>query len=169
MEDEHLGDLYSIQRLKARYFRYLDTKAWDQFRGLFTDDAAFYFSDDSDFHAGNSGTPKRATREFSGGDKFVQRVSRILQTAVTVHHGHMPEIEFIGPDRATGIWSMNDWVDDFENRYAMQGYGHYHEKYEKQDDGNWRISQLRLTRLRTDMLEATAPAGDRQWPPVWTA
>lgn len=168
MENEHLGDLYAIQRLKARYFRYLDTKAWDLLRGLFTDDAAFYFFDDSTFHAENTGVPKHVTREFSGADKFVQRVSRVLHTAVTVHHGHMPEIELTGPDQATGMWSMYDWVDDFEKGYAMQGWGHYHEKYEKQD-GNWQISEMRLTRLRTDMLEATAPAGDRNWPPIWTA
>ena len=102
MEDGRLVDLYAIQQLKARYFRYIDTKQWDLFRGLFTEDAAFYFFDDSDFHAESTGSPPQATREFSGGDKFVRRVSKILETAVTVHHGHMPEIEFTGPDRRRG-------------------------------------------------------------------
>ena len=30
----------------------------------------------------------------------------LLASAVTVHHGHMPEIALLGPDRATGIWAM---------------------------------------------------------------
>jgi hypothetical protein len=32
----------------------------------------------------------------------------------------------------------------------MHGYGHYHETYEK-TDGRWRISSLKLTRLRVDV------------------
>ena len=167
MEDGRLVDLYAIQQLKAHYFRYIDTKQWDLFRGLFTEDAAFYFFDDSDFHAESTGSPPRATREFSGGDKFVRRVSKILETAVTVHHGHMPEIEFTGPDEATGIWAMYDWVDDFEKGYATKGAGHYHEKYLKGDDRGWQISELRLTRLRTDLLDPTVPTGPRNWPGVW--
>ena len=165
--DGELADLYAIQQLKARYFRYIDTKQWDLLRGLFTDDAVFYFFDDSDFHAESTGAPARATREFSGGDKFVRRVSKILETAVTVHHGHTPEIELTGTGEATGIWAMYDWVDDFEKGYATKGAGHYHERYLKGDDGCWRISELRLTRLRTDLLDPTTPSGPRHWPAVW--
>jgi hypothetical protein len=38
---------------------------------------------------------------------------------------------------------------------STQGFGHYHDRYVKGDDGNWRITELRLTRLRTDLTEAT--------------
>jgi hypothetical protein len=31
----------------------------------------------------------------------------------------------------------------------MHGYGHYHETYERTDDG-WRIKTITLTRLRVD-------------------
>ena len=31
----------------------------------------------------------------------------------------------------------------------MQGFGHYHEDYRK-EDGQWRIARLKLTRLRVD-------------------
>ena len=79
----------------------------------------------------------------------------------------MPEIEFTGPDEATGIWAMYDWVDDFEKGYATKGAGHYHEKYLKGDDRGWQISELRLTRLRTDLLDPTVPTGPRNWPGVW--
>ncbi len=93
----------------------------------------------------------------------------MLQTAVTVHHGHMSEIEFTGQNQATGIWSMYDWVDDPEKGYAFQGWGHYHERYRKAPDGRWQISMFRLTRIRTDVVQATRPSGDRPWPPPWTA
>ena len=44
---------------------------------------------------------------------------------------------------------MFDWVDDAENSMALQGFGHYHERYVKVD-GRWRIAYLTLTRLRVD-------------------
>ena len=34
-------DIEDIKRLKSRYFRYLDAKDSNGFRGLFTDDATF--------------------------------------------------------------------------------------------------------------------------------
>jgi 3-phenylpropionate/cinnamic acid dioxygenase small subunit len=33
-----LADIEQIRQLKARYFRFLDTKQWEAWRGLFTDD-----------------------------------------------------------------------------------------------------------------------------------
>lgn len=33
-----MDDVEEIKRLKARYCRYLDTKRWDDWRGLLTDD-----------------------------------------------------------------------------------------------------------------------------------
>jgi hypothetical protein len=152
--------LYAIQQLKARYFRYLDTKAWNLWRPLFTDDLDVYFDD--------SVLPISTTPVQSGGDKFVAFVSRMLNTAVTVHHGHMPEIEFTSENEAIGVWAMYDWVDNAEKGYAFQGSGHYHEQYRRAPDGRWQISVMRLTRLRTDVVEPTRPAGDRPWPPPWT-
>ncbi len=161
MELEQLVDVYAIQLLKARYFRYLDTKAWDLWRGLFTDDLVFYAED--------SALPNETTPMVTGGDEFVAFTSTALATAVTVHHGHMPDIELTGPGEATGIWAMYDWIDDAEKGFAFEGWGHYREKYRKGSDGVWRISELRLTRLRTDAAEATRPGGDRPWPPPWEA
>jgi hypothetical protein len=159
MELEEPSDLYAIHQLKSRYFRYMDTKAWDSWRLLFTEDVEIYFD--------NSVLPKDTAPVQAGRDNFVAFVSRMLQTAVTVHHGHMPDIEFTGPHHATGVWAMYDWVDDAEKGYAFQGWGHYHERYRKEADGIWRISQMRLTRIRTDVIESTRPAGERPWPTPW--
>jgi SnoaL-like domain len=159
VNEERLSDLYAIQQLKSRYFRYLDTKAWDLWRSLFTDDMEFYMED--------SALPKETTPSHTNGDEFVAFVSRTLSTSVTVHHGHMPDIEFTGPDEATGVWAMYDWVDDAEHGHSFQGWGHYYEKYRKGAGGAWQIAELRLTRLRTDAVEPSRPAGERPWPPPW--
>ena len=85
------------------------------------------------------------TVHFASPDEMVAANRRILATAVTVHHGHMPEIMLTGADTATGVWAMMDLVKLGE---GFRGYGHYHEEYVKQA-GRWRIRRLRLTRLET--------------------
>jgi hypothetical protein len=142
--DARLEDIEEIKQLKARYFRTLDTKDWPAWRAVFTDDARF------------DGT----RRAFSGPDEFCGATSAWLKDAVTVHHGHMPEIAFTGPITARGFWAMFDLVQFREPRASdgpyggagFIGYGHYEEEYRKTEAG-WRISLLRLTRLRVDPLD----------------
>jgi hypothetical protein len=43
----------------------------------------------------------------------------------------------------------------------LQGYGHYIEEYKKGEDGQWRIKQIRLTRIRVDYLNAKKKASSR--------
>jgi uncharacterized protein (TIGR02246 family) len=133
-------DVVAIEKLKARYFRCLDTKDWETFRDLFVEDVEIDVTDDLE-----GGEPSR------GRDQFVDTCAKVLEGAITVHHGHMPEIELDGDDRASAIWAMEDYVDWGEGR-AFRGYGHYHERYEKGADGRWRIAALTLTRLRRDWL-----------------
>jgi hypothetical protein len=155
--DDRLADRTAIQELKASYFRLLDTKEWESWRALFTDDCCFYYDDGP--------VPMSTEPVESSGDDFVEMVSRALKGAVTVHQGHMPEIQFLDDRNAQGIWAMYDWVDSSgSGGTSMQGFGHYHEHYVKGDDGRWRISRLRLTRLRTDTAETGAvPRLDAPW------
>ena len=129
----------AIKQLKARYFRTMDTKDWGGMRDVFADDVVVDTTDSG----GNV---------ISGADEFMAFLEPVLQDVVTVHHGHMPEIELTSPTTARGIWSMEDML-----RYAdgteMHGYGHYHEAYELTGD-TWRIKTLTLTRLRTDFSPA---------------
>ena len=154
------GDIWALQQLKARYFRYMDTKQWALWRDLFTDDMVFYMED--------SALPSTDEPITTSGDDFVEYVSDLVTSTVTVHQGHMPELEITGDRTAKGIWAMFDFVDNPEEGVpTIHGYGHYHEDYEKGDDGQWRIKVLRLTRLRVDELPATRPGGDRPRPPAW--
>jgi hypothetical protein len=136
-----LVEIEAIKQLKARYFRFLDTKQWDEWRGVFTED----------FQAEIHG-PHPVIR-FESRDEMVESNREVLAEASTVHHGHMPEIELTGPDTARGVWAM---VDVVELGAGFVGYGHYHEEYRKVD-GEWRIARLRLTRLH---IEGEGPSAD---------
>jgi uncharacterized protein (TIGR02246 family) len=130
-----LHDIEAIKRLKARYFRALDTKAWDEFADVFTEDIRV----DVDGFT------------FEGRDSFVDQLKEILATTSTVHHGHMPEITVVDADHATGIWAMMDYLvfAGEPPQKGFYGYGHYHETYVKHA-GQWRISKTELLRLRVD-------------------
>jgi uncharacterized protein (TIGR02246 family) len=131
-------DVRAIEQLKARYFRLLDTKDWDGFRDLFTDDVVVDV-------AGDGGGV------IEGADAFLAMLVPTLADVVTVHHGHMPEIELTSPTTATGVWAMEDLLRWPEGApiSEVHGWGHYHETYVK-TGGAWRIASLRLTRLRRD-------------------
>jgi uncharacterized protein (TIGR02246 family) len=130
-----MDDVEAIRQLKARYFRTMDTKDWAGMRRVFTEDVVIDTSE-----AGGS--------IVTGADEFMTFLQEALGGAVTVHQGHMPEIELTSDTTATGVWALNDIVI-FPNGVRLDGYGHYHEVYEKGPDG-WRISSSKLTRLHTD-------------------
>jgi hypothetical protein len=132
---QRLADIEEIKRLKAAYFRLLDTKQWGALGELFTDDATFSIAE--------SVSQPRSRED------FLRSVSDRLREAVTVHHGHMPEIEILDPTHAKGTWAMFDLVlaADTTPFGSFTGFGHYHEDYRKVD-GRWRIASLQLTRLR---------------------
>ena len=130
-----MSDIEAIRQLKARYFRTMDTRDWASMRRVFSDDVVVDTTD-------SGGTV------ITGADKFMSFLQQTLAGVISVHHGHMPEIELTSATTAQGIWAMEDmlrWSDGRE----LHGYGHYHESYVK-IDGAWYISRLKLTRLRTD-------------------
>lgn len=138
-EIDRLSAVQGIGALKARYFRALDTKDWEAFADVFAPDAVM----DMEAEAG-------ATVE--GRDAIAAFVARSVEGAVTVHHGHMPEINVLSPTEATGIWAMEDllqWPEGSPIR-SLHGFGHYHERYVKLE-GRWHIAHLELTRLRRDL------------------
>lgn len=130
-----VSDLEQILQLKARYFRLMDTKQWDQLREVFTEDVSIDTSDDS-------GTV------ITGVDNYLPFLVSQIGEVTTVHHGHMPEITMVDDNLATGIWAMEDelwWPIGHPISY-LHGYGHYHETYVRTTSG-WKIATLRLTRL----------------------
>jgi SnoaL-like domain len=132
-----------IRKLKARYFRYMDTKQFDRLEELFAPDMQVL-------------TPSGAVYVDSG-PGFAASLKHSLEHSVSVHQGFMGEIEILDEQNATGIWAMQD-VIEWQDRHPTQGWksivgrGHYHETYRK-IDGAWRIAKLTLTRVRLDTVE----------------
>jgi hypothetical protein len=139
---QRLVDIEAIKQLKARYFRFLDTKQWRQWGQVFTEDIVMEVPE--------------AAMVNNGRAEVVGNVSAALTGTITTHHGHMPEIELTGADTARGTWAMFDYVEwpagPDGARVGLQGYGHYHEEYRREVDGQWRIAETRLERLRVDPL-----------------
>lgn len=143
---QRLADIEAIKQLKARYFRAMDRREWDDFGQVFAREADLEVPE--------------ADATQHGRDAIVAFVSGALTGARTVHHGHMPEIELTGPDSARGTWAMFDYVEwqarPGGDRVGLHGYGHYLEEYVR-EDGRWCISRSRLERLRIDPLGAALP------------
>jgi len=137
---ERLAAVEEIKRLKARYFRCMDTKDWDGFAAVFAPDAEMDMRGEDPASGLNHGA-----------QVIADYVRNAVDAVVTVHHGHMPEIELTSDTTATGIWAMEDklqWPEGSPISW-MHGYGHYRETYERVD-GAWKIKTLTLTRLRID-------------------
>lgn len=129
------AEIEAIKKLKARYFRTMDGKDWVGMREVFADDVVMDTSE-----AGGG--------VIEGADAFLDFLRPTLEGAVTVHHGHMPEIDIVSASSARGVWALEDniiWPDGTR----LRGFGHYHETYEKVE-GSWRIKTSVLTRLHVD-------------------
>lgn len=132
----------AISEVKARYCRTLDTKDWAGYADVFTEDVIL------------DTTPAGGylTR---GREEAVRIVRSSVETAITAHQVHSPEIRLDG-DTAHVIWAMQDrvvWGEDRRERmgnYGHTGYGHYRERYVKQG-GRWRIAEQELSRLHVDI------------------
>ncbi|HLS83003.1 MAG TPA: nuclear transport factor 2 family protein [Steroidobacter sp.] len=143
---ERLAAIRDIEQLKARYFRCMDLKDWRGLEAVFTPDVLTDFRE--------STQPHNESLLIEGAARYVAMLAPVLQPLITVHHGHMSEIEITSETTATGIWAMEDklWAPEGSGLSwrRLHGYGHYHERYEKRD-GRWLISAIRLTRLRVDI------------------
>jgi hypothetical protein len=149
-EWQRMLDRQEIQELKAKYCRFVDTKQWAALRTLFCPDARF---------EGLGSAPNGADL-----DTFIDGISTRLQPTVSIHHCHMPEIQFQNNESARGVWAMMDYVQwpkgfapkEAPARAGFFGYGHYEEEY-RRVQGRWKIAFLRLTRLRIDPLPEDFP------------
>ncbi|MGH2662478.1 MAG: nuclear transport factor 2 family protein [Actinomycetota bacterium] len=142
MRPSDLAEIEEIKQLKARYFRLMDTKQWSEWSENLTADCVLEYTGGPDIR-------------MEGRDAVVAFVSGALGESVSVHQGHMPEIEITGSGTARGTWAMSDvveWTGDLKAN-SLRGYGHYEDEYVK-ENGTWRIRRMRITRLRVDPLDA---------------
>jgi len=138
-----------IKQLKARYFRFVDTKDWEALRTIFCEDAEFdaRAALSMDGHGKEGRAAESNAWIYRRGDVIVDFIKDAIGAARTVHHGHCHEIQIVSSDQASGVIAMEDQIwDETGQIRTLHGCGHYHETY-RRVDGGWRIHSSRLTRL----------------------
>jgi SnoaL-like domain len=144
-------ELEALKQLKARYCRLMDTKDWQGWRNLFTDDVVSVV----DGAVSTGGADGQPGPPWEGADVFMPSVRSAIDPCVTVHHVHSPEITLTSDSTANGIWAMEDIIESPDG-WALHGAGHYHETYCKVE-GQWRIKSIHLTRTRLSVRSAPSP------------
>lgn len=143
---ERLLAIEGIKTTKARYFRCLDTKDLAGYASVFAPDAVMDMRGES----------RDGEGLVSGAGNIASFVLGSVSGLSTVHHGHMPEIEFSSDTSASVIWAMEDKLWKVDDAAAvvpfstLHGYGHYHETYVRIED-QWLIRTITLRRLRVDI------------------
>ncbi len=149
-----LEDIEAIKQLKARYWRCLDKKLWDEFGTCFAEDATFNVGE----------TPLGAVGLSRGRDEIVQFVKGRMERscATTFHQGQALEIVTRTDTTIKAVWRFHDYLivkPDAETNEWLKGYGFYEDEYAKAA-GQWKIKSLKVTRLFTETLTR------RVWPVV---
>jgi uncharacterized protein (TIGR02246 family) len=143
MTPDDLVEIAQIHQLKYRYVRCIDTKAWDELAGLFTDDATAAYGGGATTLSG-----RPAIMEFL-------TTSMASETMLTSHKVHQPEITLTGPGAATGVWALDDVVIMHDLGLVVRGASFYVDRYVKVD-GAWLIAHTGYRRVFEE-LEPRSP------------
>ena len=140
---DQLKEIEEIKQLKARYFRFLDTKNWFELGACLMENVVFSYP------------PQKI--EVNGRVALIENFSTRHAKTKTAHTGSMPEILFNDNWHAEGIWFMSDYVVAFDENGETKvnhGFGHYHETYTC-EHGKWKIQSILLERLLSTHPTAT--------------
>jgi len=126
-----MRNIEGIRRVKYKYWRCLDTKAFDELADCFTQDAVADYG------------PRI---KLQGRAAILDFLRQTMARFTCVHHGHNPEIDITSEDTARGTWALyNYMIDNRANRGFRIG-GFYYDEYAK-EDGQWRIRSTREVNL----------------------
>jgi bile-acid 7alpha-dehydratase len=136
---QQLLELEAIKRLKYKYFRCLDLKLWDEMRECFVEDATSAYGD--------------GKYSFQGREQIVQFLVDAMNrpTALSMHHGHHPEIEFTSDTTAVGVWALADVFIDLDAGITIRGGAFYRDEYVKVS-GQWKIKSTGYQRTYEEMV-----------------
>ncbi|WP_182287038.1 nuclear transport factor 2 family protein [Comamonas testosteroni] len=145
----HLEDIQSIQALKARYLRACDQKQPNAMRECFVEHGAVIEAD---------GFPAFTDRE-----EWVETFSRLAIANPSIqdmHHGHNPQISFMGADSAKGLWDLEFCQVNVKERTIVNLSGQYSDEYER-INGYWQIRSMRFARGSFVMRQVDAGGIER--------
>jgi hypothetical protein len=146
--------LEAIRRLKHRYLRCLDQKKWGELETCFTEEA---------------------TASYGGGAVQLDGRDAILGFLVTSmgstgmltsHRGSQPEIDLVPPDRARGIWALEDVVIHQDAGVTVHGASFYEDEYVC-IGGVWFICHTGYLRTYEEIWPRTSLAGLRLTADFW--
>lgn len=141
---DDIMDIRAIEQLKYRYMRAVDTHDWVLMERCFAHDASIWY--------GNG------LYSFTGlADILAFFRSVITPSFIGSHIALHPEITLVSPDRATGIWRLQDIVhvrdadtaareSDFQGGEKMEGAAYYHDDYVRTRD-DWLIHRTGYVRI----------------------
>jgi SnoaL-like domain len=139
-----------IKQLKARYFRFMDTRDWAAMATVFCRDAHFDCTEGSRLQSLDGEWRGRVGPVTVGREAIMAWISGSFENVVSVHHGHCHEITLDSATEAHGVIAMEDYIRTADRRQNLvHGLGHYHERY-RIEEGAWRIARTKLTRLLSD-------------------
>ena len=139
-----LEDIDAIKQLKAKYFRCLDSKLWDELAECFTEDVTTDYTD--------------GLYRFEGKDAVMNFLKGGLgrPTFFGFHQGHHPEIEITGKTTARGVWSSHYYMIDTEASKTMQCGAFYRDEFVKQN-GQWKIKATGYTSIFEENWDREGP------------
>ena len=139
---EELRAIEAIRQVKYCYLRCVDLKLWHEIGELFTADATV------DYGTMVYGQPLK----LSGRDRIVEFFrTKLGPDIITVHSAGQPEITVDGSE-ARGTWSFQDTVIATEHRVVITGAAFYRDRYERGEDGRWRIAHTGYVRTYEAMM-----------------
>lgn len=111
-----------IHKNKALYCFFLDTKDWNGYQKIFSDDAILEIS----FH----GLEKKDSIILRA-DQIKKHVQNAAGDVITNHHYHTPIIDFTSENTASVVWAMEDMLSFHVTGPAkeLHGLDHYFERY----------------------------------------
>jgi hypothetical protein len=129
--------LEEIRRVKYRYLRCVDLKLWPEMAEVFTPGAT------ADYGSPATGQPLK----FGSRDEIIAFLRDSLgPDIITLHAAGQPEIDIDGA-AASGTWRFEDTVIVTRYRIVIKGAAFYEDRYERGEDGRWRIAHTGYVRI----------------------
>jgi bile-acid 7alpha-dehydratase len=136
----HLENIEAIKQLKAKYWRCIDKKLWDELAECFTEDAT------ADYGEYGISTGKA---------KIIKALKTGLgeKSTDTFHQGQSLEIQKMTATRIKAVWRIHDYLLFEEPIHkSIRGYGFYEDEYIL-EKGYWKIKITKLVRIFGEIME----------------
>ena len=128
-----MEDIEAIKKLKAKYFRCVDKKLWDEMEEVWVEDAVADYGMGIELLQG-----RKAIVEF-----LKKNLGR--DSMISAHQGHNPEIDITSDTTAKGVWVLNDRLI-IQTIATSSAWRYYEDEYIKAN-GEWKKKSTKITNI----------------------